>query len=77
MTDHRPEQLFEVINGHGLGDQPQPRWRTVERLVVDELKFDQHPMDPCAFLLMGAGDERECPPGVAGPGVGDALRRGT
>ena len=44
------EQLFEVRGGHSLGDQPQLWWRTFERFLVEELKFDQHQMDPCVRL---------------------------
>ncbi|CAK0862474.1 unnamed protein product [Prorocentrum cordatum] len=51
LKGYHPEQLFEVVNGYGLGDQPQQWWRTFERYMLEELKFDQHPMDPCVFLL--------------------------
>ena len=44
------EQVFEVRGGHSLGDQPQLWWRTFERFLVEELKFDQHQMDPCVPL---------------------------
>ena len=51
MEGHHPDQLFEVVNGYGLGDQPQQWWRTFERFMIEELKFEQHPMDPCIFML--------------------------
>ena len=37
MEGRRPEQLFEVVNGRGLGDRPQRRWRAFERFMVEEL----------------------------------------
>ena len=44
-------QLFDVRGGYGLGDQPQQWWRTFEKLRSEHLGFDQHPMDPCVFIL--------------------------
>eukprot|EP00974_Lingulodinium_polyedra_P057433 5528057-Lingulodinium_polyedra.AAC.2 len=54
--DHLPpgvhqDQLCEVVNGYGLGDQPQVWWLTFSRFLVEEAGFTQHPLDPCVFLL--------------------------
>ena len=46
-----PDQLFEVRDAYGLGGQPQQWWNTFERILEEELKFDQRPIDPCAFFL--------------------------
>ena len=48
-----PEPLFEVRGGYGLGGQPQQWRRTFEKFLVEKLGFDQHPMDPCVFILRG------------------------
>ena len=39
----------EVHGGHGLDDQLEQWWNSV--FLVEELKFDQHPMHPCVFVL--------------------------
>ena len=46
-----PDQLFEVNGGNGLGDQLQQWWTTFEKVLAEQLGFDQHPMDPCVFIL--------------------------
>lgn len=51
MEGMHAEQLFEVRNGYGLGDQPQQWWRTFDHFPISELDFEQHPMDPCVFML--------------------------
>ena len=59
------DQIFEVRGGHSLGDQPQLWCRTFELFLVEELKFDQHQMDPCArlcFVSRGTNTFGRAPP---------------
>ena len=39
VVRQRSDQLFEVGQGHGLGDQPQQWWRTFEKFVIKQLGF--------------------------------------
>ena len=47
-----PDQLFEVKGGSSQEkNHPQQWWRTFEKFLIEQLDFDQHPMDPCVFFL--------------------------
>lgn len=34
-----------------MGDQPQQWWSTFKQFLISDLGFEQHPMDPCVFML--------------------------
>ena len=42
-----PTELFEVRGGDGLAGSAS----AVVKFLIEQLRFDQHPMDPCLFNL--------------------------
>ena len=45
--------------------QPQQWWKTCERILVQELKFDQHLMNLCVFMCTEASTNKKVVPSVS------------